>query len=97
MSTYEATQAEQAAEASDLRAALAAVQAENLTLQVLTGAAVRLGDSAARVRQPWRFFPGRAIQRVLLQRMGIVTVSLLVVRLWIHSKSPQKLHVAPSL
>ncbi len=39
MSTYEATQAEQAAEVGDLRAALTAVQAENLTLQVLSAAA----------------------------------------------------------
>ena len=35
VSTYEATQTEQAAEIGDLRAALAAVQAENLTLQVM--------------------------------------------------------------
>ena len=34
VSTYEATQAEQAAEISDLRTTLAAVQAENLVFQV---------------------------------------------------------------
>ncbi len=35
VSTYETTQAEQTAEIGDLRAALAALQAENLMLQVI--------------------------------------------------------------
>ena len=43
MSTYEATQAEQTAEVNDLRAALAAVQAENLTVQVLLAVSLPTG------------------------------------------------------
>ncbi len=54
MSTYEATQAEQAGEVADLRAALAAVQAENLTLQVLLAASARIAVSAAHGRRPCR-------------------------------------------
>ena len=56
VSTYEATQAEQAAEVGDLRAALAAVQAENLILQARFSLPHQRFETSSAPR-PWHDMP----------------------------------------